>query len=143
MIKVKKLSFDATMPTYGSEEAAGMDLYACGDGTVPAYGRRLVPTGISMTLPKGKVGLIWPRSKLAHKHGIDVLAGVIDSDYRGDIGVILYNTTAQPFDFRKGDRIAQMVVQDAVRLPMQEVSALEASERGEAGVHDAQTDERR
>lgn len=143
LIKVKKLHANAQIPTYGSDEAAGMDLYACEDGVVPAYGRLLVPTGIALTLPRGTAGLIWPRSKLSNKYGIDVLAGVVDSDYRGDVGVILLNTTPHEFTFEQGDRIAQMVVQPIKQLPLHQVSALEGSERGKAGIHDAQTDERR
>lgn len=143
MIKVKKLHPNATVPTYGSEQAAGLDLYALDGGIVPAFGRLLVPTGIGMVLPKGTAGLIWPRSKLSNKYGIDVLAGVVDSDYRGDIGVILSNTSAHPFKFDAGDRIAQMVVQKVDHHSLEVITALEASERGEAGIHDAQTDERR
>ena len=80
------------MPTRANKTDAGYDLYALEDLEIGPVNQKLVKTGISMAIPKGYVGLIWPRSGLAYKHGLDVFAGVIDSGYRGDIGVILYNS---------------------------------------------------
>ncbi len=91
-INVKKLSENAIIPTQGTNFAAGYDLYAAEDALVVCGSRKLIKTNISMEITPGYYGRIAPRSGLAYKSGIDVLAGVIDSDYRGDIGVILYNT---------------------------------------------------
>ena len=109
-INVKKLSENATIPTQGSAFAAGYDLYAAEDSVVVCGSRKLIKTNISMEITPGYYGRIAPRSGLAYKNGIDVLAGVIDSDYRGDIGVILYNTDSNiDFSVKKGDRIAQII----------------------------------
>ena len=109
-INVKKLSENATIPTQGTKFAAGYDLYAAEDEVVVCGTRKLIKTNISMEITPGYYGRIAPRSGLAYKSGIDVLAGVIDSDYRGDIGVILYNTDKNiDFEIKKGDRIAQII----------------------------------
>ena len=89
ILKYRKLNEDAFTPTYGSKEAAGADLYALEDTYVASGGRQLIETGISISLPVGYYGRIAPRSGLAFNFGIDVLAGVIDSDYRGEIKVLL------------------------------------------------------
>ena len=109
-INVKKLSENAIIPTQGTTFAAGYDLYAAEDAVVVCGTRKLIKTNISMEITPGYYGRIAPRSGLAYKNGIDVLAGVIDSDYRGDIGVILYNTDKNiDFTVKKGDRIAQII----------------------------------
>ena len=109
-INVKKLSENATIPTQGTSFAAGYDLYAAEDAVVVCGTRKLIKTNVSMEITPGYYGRIAPRSGLAYKNGIDVLAGVIDSDYRGDIGVILYNTDKNiDFTVKKGDRIAQII----------------------------------
>jgi len=109
-INIKKLSENATIPTRGTNFAAGYDLYAAEDTRICCGSRMLVKTNISMEITPGYYGRIAPRSGLAYKNGIDVLAGVIDSDYRGDIGVILYNTDKNSeFNIKKGDRIAQII----------------------------------
>ena len=91
-IKIKLLSDLAKVPTQGTNFSAGYDLYSAEETVVPRLGRKLIKTNVSMAIPMNHYGRIAPRSGLAFKNGIDVLAGVIDSDYRGDIGVILYNT---------------------------------------------------
>ena len=93
-LPTKLLNDNAVIPTYGSDSAAGMDLYAAFAETIPAGQHRIVKTGIAMKIPDGFYGRIAPRSGLAYKNGIDVFAGVIDNDYRGEIGIILYNATA-------------------------------------------------
>ena len=111
-IPIKKLSDKAIIPTQGTSEAAGYDLYAAEDSVVYSMSRTLVKTNISIAIPEGYYGRIAPRSGLAFKYGIDVLAGVIDSDYRGDIGVILFNTsTNTEFKVKAGDRIAQIIIE--------------------------------
>jgi dUTP pyrophosphatase len=104
---------EAQTPVYSSENAAGADLKAAEEIVIPAGEHRLVKTGIKLVMPPGYVGLVHPRSGLALKHGITVLntPGTIDSDYRGEIGVILYNTSKMDFYVGFGDRIAQLVFQ--------------------------------
>ncbi|MSZ46892.1 MAG: dUTP diphosphatase, partial [Actinobacteria bacterium] len=102
---------------------------------VPAHGRVLVPTGVSIALPDGYVGLVHPRSGLAHKHGITVLntPGTVDAGYRGEIAVNLYNSTDTDFPVEVGDRIAQLVIQQVERAQFIKVERLPESDRGEGG----------
>ena len=90
-VELKLLSEAAKTPTKGTNQAAGYDLYAAQNAEIDPLKRALIKTNISIAIPKGYYGRIAPRSGLAYKNGIDVMAGVIDSDYRGDVGVILYN----------------------------------------------------
>ncbi len=113
-VKIKKLSEKATVPAYGSEFAAGADLYACTDGdiVIPPHQTVLVPTGIAMELPEGYAGLIYARSGLATKKGLAPAnkVGVVDSDYRGEVKVALHNHTGVEQSISAGERIAQMVI---------------------------------
>ncbi|KAL6703065.1 Deoxyuridine 5'-triphosphate nucleotidohydrolase [Coniothyrium glycines] len=133
VLQVKLLHADATAPTKGSVHAAGHDLYAAVDVVVPARGRALVGTGISVKVPGGTYGRVAPRSGLAHKHGIDTLAGVIDADYRGPVGVILANFSDEDFAVKKGDRVAQLVVERIAMPRVVVVAELEESGRGQGG----------
>ena len=103
------------LPEYATEGAAGADLRAAESITLPAGGRAAVATGLFVEIPAGYVGLVWPRSGLAVRHGIDTLAGVIDSDYRGEVKVVLVNHGQEPFTVAAGDRIAQLLVQGVLR----------------------------
>jgi dUTP pyrophosphatase len=133
-IQIKKLSDQAKIPTQGSKYAAGYDLYAAEEVLVNTMGRKLVKTNISISIPEGYYGRIAPRSGLAYKNGIDVLAGVIDSDYRGDIGVILFNSDHNlDFQVNVGDRIAQIIIEKCHSVNWETVENLEASVRSEKG----------
>jgi dUTP pyrophosphatase len=132
-ILVKKLDPSAIVPTKANSSDAGYDLYATEDGFIHPRSHKLVKTGISMAIPEGYAGLIWPRSGLSYKNGLDVLAGVIDSGYRGDVGVILLNTTIQKYEYNKGDRIAQIVIQKVEDLDLIEVEDLDSTDRGAGG----------
>jgi len=121
------------LPEYGSAAAAGADLRASEAVTLPPGGRSAVPTGIHLELPPGHVGLVWPRSGLAVRHGIDTLAGVIDSDYRGEVRVVLVNHGRQEFRIEAGDRIAQLLVQKVERPAYERTAALETTSRGAGG----------
>lgn len=132
-LKVKLVHPDAQVPTRGSLYAAGIDLYAPeGHRLVPGQ-RKLISTGIEIAVPHGFYGRVAPRSGLAFKHGIDVLAGVIDSDYRGDLGVILLNTGTQNFIIQKGDRIAQLIIEAILTPEIIHVETLDDTQRGEGG----------
>lgn len=133
-IQIKKLSDKAKIPSQGSKYAAGYDLYAAEEILVNTMGRKLVKTNISISIPEGYYGRIAPRSGLAYKNGIDVLAGVIDSDYRGDIGVILFNTDHNlDFEVNVGDRIAQIIIEKCHSVNWETVETLDATVRSEGG----------
>ncbi len=121
------------IPTYAHAGDAGADLHASVDDVLPARGRKLVATGIRIALPPGHVGLIWPRSGLAVKQGIDCGAGVIDAQYRGEIKVLLFNHSDQDVPIQKGDRIAQLLVQKVEAAQFERVDDLEATDRGAKG----------
>ncbi|WP_227818805.1 dUTP diphosphatase [Rhodoluna lacicola] len=126
---------DGFVPTYAQPGDAGADLRSRVAAVVPAHGRALVPTGVSIALPNGYVGLVHPRSGLAHKHGITVLntPGTIDAGYRGEIAVNLFNSTDVDFAVEIGDRIAQLVIQQIEHAQFITVERLPESDRGEGG----------
>jgi dUTP pyrophosphatase len=121
------------LPTYASAGAAGADLRASEAVEIAPGGRAAVPTGLKLQIPAGHVGLVWPRSGLAVRHGIDTLAGVIDSDYRGEVRVVLVNHGTDPFHVAPGDRIAQLLLQRAERAVFVASSGLEDTDRGGGG----------
>ena len=134
-LRVKRINPDAALPAYQREDDAGMDLRSVDELSVPPRGRALVRTGLVIALPPGYEAQVRPRSGLALKSGITVLntPGTIDSGYRGEVGVILFNTTDEPFAVRKGDRIAQLVVASVVEAQVAEVAELGETERGAGG----------
>lgn len=139
VIKVKKLPGceDLPLPTYMTPHSAGMDIFAGVDSEVVLYpGKRvLVPTGISIALTPGYEAQIRPRSGLAIKHGIGLLnsPGTIDSDYRGEIKIILLNLGEEPFRIKRGDRIAQMIINKVFRGEWAIVGELPQSGRNDGG----------
>jgi dUTP pyrophosphatase len=126
-------SGEAALPEYASAGAAGADLRSSVALEIPPGGRAAVPTGLSVEIPPGHAGLVWPRSGLAVRHGIDTLAGVIDSDYRGEVKVVLVNHGLEPFRVAPGDRIAQLLVQRVERASFTRAAALPHTDRGESG----------
>ena len=136
-IKVKKLRENAVLPTYGSAEAAGADLYACleSDVTIAPGKTVFIPTGLAMELPKGCAGLIYARSGLACKRGLAPAnkVGVIDSDYRGEIFVVLYNHGEVSQTIENGERIAQLVITPVLQPAYEQVEELSDTVRNEGG----------
>ena len=128
-----RLSEKAVAPSRGSAGAAGYDLYAAHDITISAQGKALVKTDIAVALPIGWYGRVAPRSGLSWKHHLDVGAGVIDSDYRGNVGVILFNLGHTDYNVKQGDRIAQLIVQRICTPHLQEVESLDETTRGVGG----------
>jgi dUTP pyrophosphatase len=120
-------------PDYGTTGAAGADLRASAAVEIRPGERAAVPTGLRLEIPPGHVGLVWPRSGLAVRHGIDTLAGVIDSDYRGEVKVVLVNHGREPFRVASGDRVAQLLLQRVERARFEVAGSLEGSERGAGG----------
>lgn len=123
------------LPSYSTCMSAGMDVRSNVDKTVPAQGAALIPTGLYMALPEGYECQVRPRSGLALKRGITVLnsPGTVDADYRGEIGVILYNTTNEPFVVKVGERIAQIVISKYETAEWDEVDILDSTSRGSGG----------
>jgi dUTP pyrophosphatase len=122
-----------TLPEYSSAGAAGADLHASEETLIATGGRAAVATGLRVEIPPGHVGLVWPRSGLAVRHGIDTLAGVVDSDYRGEVRVVLVNHGEEPFRIARGDRIAQLLIQRVEHALFRPESELDATGRGEGG----------
>lgn len=138
MIQVKIVNASAhPAPQYATDEAAGMDLRAHLSAaiTLAPLERRLIPTGLSIELPMGLEAQVRPRSGLALKYGVTVLnsPGTIDSDYRGEIKVLLINLSSEPFVIEDGERIAQLVVARHERVQWQDAEDLSATERGSGG----------
>ncbi len=130
--EAKKLSETAQVPTKGHPNDAGWDLYADEDTTLWPEETQLISTGIAMAIPKNYVGLIWDRSSMGVK-GIHRHAGVIDSGYRGEVKVCLHNTTTEMYKIKKGDRIAQLLIQKTPQFIMHVVEELDSTERGSGG----------
>ncbi len=134
---VQRLDADLPLPAYAKPGDAGCDLVAAADVTLrPGGGRALVPTGIAVAIPEGFAGFVQPRSGLANKHGVTCLntPGLIDSGYRGELKVLLVNTDPDTaFEVRRGERIAQLVIQQVEHVAFVEVDELPSSERGAGG----------
>lgn len=128
---------DLPLPAYATAGAAGMDLLAaCREPVTLEPGRwAVIPTGLELALPSGYEGQVRPRSGLAARHGVTVLnsPGTIDADYRGEVGVILINLGREPFEVRRGDRIAQLVVAPVTTAQLEEAETLDRSDRGAGG----------
>lgn len=132
-IKVKQLREGARLPMRGSVHAAGADLFCAEAVTIEPGERRLAPTGLAVEIPPGCYGRVAPRSGLAVRHGIDTLAGVIDADYRGEILVLLVNLGADPVSFSPGDRIAQLIIEQAAPADYDWAAELDSTERSSGG----------
>ena len=130
---MKRVNVNAKLPVRGTDGAAGYDLAAAQAAVVPAHGKCLVKTGLVMALPHGCYGRIAPRSGLALKKFIDVGAGVIDADYRGEVGVILFNFGEEDFVINMGDRIAQLIFEKIKTPIVKEMNELEGTDRGVGG----------
>ncbi len=136
-VAVKRLPHGAglPLPAYATPGAAGMDVVSAEDVTLACGARHAVATGLALAIPQGYEIQVRPRSGLALKHGITVpnTPGTIDSDYRGELKVILINHGDEPFPIARGDRVAQLVLAPVVQAAWDEVAELDATERGEGG----------
>lgn len=128
-------SIHPSLPTYHSKDAAGCDLCYCGSMPVTLYtfDRAFIHTGVHIALPDGYEAQVRGRSGLNRNHGIVVPTGTIDADYRGDIGVVVYNLSREPFTINPGDRIAQLVISPVIQAEWQLVESLDQTERGDGG----------
>jgi dUTP pyrophosphatase len=134
-VAVRRLDRALPLPAYAREEDAGLDLHAAETLTLAPGARGAVGTGLAVAIPAGHAGLVLPRSGLALKSGITVLntPGLVDAGYRGELKVLLVNHDARPVTIRRGDRIAQLVIQRVEHADLVEVDALPPSERGAGG----------
>ena len=138
-VQIKKTSKlkDFDIPSYQTDEAAGVDLSASIENSIKIlpWEREIIPCGLSVAMPKGLEAQIRPRSGLAFKHGITILntPGTIDSDYRGEIKVVLINLSKDEFTVNPKDRIAQMVFTNAIQVTFKEVQDLDQTKRGDGG----------
>lgn len=125
-----------TLPMHLTDGAAGFDLQSSRDEIIAPGDRCIVPTGFAWEIPRGYVGMVCPRSGLAATYGVTVLnaPGIVDSDYRGEVGVLLVNLSSIPQQIKRGDRIAQMVIAPALHgISVQEVDELSTTQRGDGG----------
>ncbi len=133
-IKIKKLHPSAKIPIYASEGAAGFDIYSVEDVSILPGETKAVGSGIAVEVPEGKVLEIWDRGGMGFR-GIHRFAGVVDSDYRGEIKIVLNNSTKETFEIKKGERIAQGMIKDFYKAEFEEVGELEDTARGEGWNH--------
>ena len=132
-VSYKLLTESAQMPFKAHRTDAGFDLFADEDAWVFAKERQTIKTGISFDMPENMAGLIWPRSGLSVKKGIDILAGVVDSGYRGEIKVCLLNTSSSNVEIEAGDRVAQILFQEVPKFKMISSTELTETEREDKG----------
>ncbi len=132
-LKIKKLNQEAIIPNYSYDDDAGFDLFSVEDLEIKPNQRVQVPTGIALQIPIGFVGLIWDKSGLSHNFGLKTLGGVVDSGYRGEVKVGIVNLSDEIYVVKKGQKIAQMIIQQKETCEIEEVDELDNSERGEGG----------
>jgi len=132
-IKIKKINLEAKLPVYANLGDAGMDFFSVEDLILKPNKLAACATGIAMAIPEGFVGLIWDKSGIALKKEIKTMGGVIDSSYRGEVKIILKNLSSQNYEIKKGDKIAQMLIQKFESPDLEEVNDLDETERGEGG----------
>lgn len=132
-IHIKKLTSTAKLPSYAHPHDAGMDLYAVEATTIFPQERKLIPTGIAMSIPAGYVGLVWDKSGIATNHGLKTMAGVIDAGYRGEVKILVHNLSNKSYTVEAGSKIAQLLIQPVEQKKIVEVEELEETERGEKG----------
>ncbi|CAG8567494.1 6878_t:CDS:2 [Paraglomus brasilianum] len=130
---VKKLSEKARLPKRGSSQAAGYDLYSSTNTIIPAHGKAVVPTDLSICVPEGTYGRVAPRSGLALRHFLDCGAGVIDADYRGPVGILMFNFSEHEYQVCEGERIAQLILERICTPDVIEVGELSETARGNGG----------
>jgi dUTP pyrophosphatase len=133
ILKVKKLNPDAKLPSYAHHGDAGLDLYSAEDKTIKPNERAIVKTGIAMEIPHGYAGLVWDKSGIALKGGLKVLGGVIDCSYRGESLVAVVNLSDKNYEVKKGEKVAQMLIQKVEHMDILEATELSDTTRGAGG----------
>lgn len=133
MIQIQKIDERAIVPQYAHESDAGMDLYTIEDCALEPKQRTRIRTGIAIAIPHGYVGLIWDKSGRAISSGMTTLAGVIDASYRGEIEVVIFNTSEEKIEITAGEKIAQMLIQPVISATLEVVPDLPPTTRAENG----------
>jgi len=139
-LKIERIDKNLELPGYAHEWDAAIDLRSRIDTKLAPMEKTIIPSGIKVAIPEKHVGLIWDRSGMAAKHSMHVLAGVIDSGYRGEIGIVMINLGKKEFEVKKGDRVAQMLIQPVLNIRVKEVEELEKTKRGKGGFGSTGTD---
>ena len=132
-IRIQKTNPEIKIPSYAHSGDAGMDLYSAEDVVIKQGERKIIPTGIKMEIPASYVGLIWDKSGLASKNGLKIMAGVIDSTYRGEIKAVIINLSDREYRIEKNTKIAQMLIQKVESMEIEVVENLEDTLRGDGG----------
>lgn len=132
-LEFKRLDADAVLPSRGSVASAGLDLYSIENITIAPHQRVLARTGLAVAIPEGFYGRVAPRSGLAMKTGLDVLSGVIDADYRGEIGCLLYNTGDEPIELARNSKMCQLIIEKIITPEAAWSEDLTATARGAGG----------
>ena len=130
-MQIKKLHPEAKLPAYAYEGDAGMDLFTVEDYTLKPGEQHIFPTGVAILPPRGFAALIWDKSGLSLKHGIKTMGGVFDSNYTGEFLICLLNTSSEPYEFKKGDKICQVLIQPTPQATIEEVNELPETVRGD------------
>lgn len=129
-LKFKKLHPDAKIPSYAYAGDAGLDLYVAGDLVIKKGERKSIPLGIAIEIPDGYVGILFDKSGLSHKHGLKSYGGIIDSGYRGEIHVGMMNLSDTDYEFKKGDKVIQILIMPVLHAEVIEIDELSDSDRG-------------
>lgn len=132
-VQVKKLDERATLPKYAHDDDAGMDFFSLEDVSIAPGERQAVATGIALAIPEGYVGLFWDKSGVSVKAGLTTMAGVVDAGYRGELKIVLLNTSDTTQTFAAGDKVAQMLIQSIEHPQLVVVDELEDTARDEGG----------
>lgn len=133
-LQVQRIHPDAKIPAYAYEGDAGMDLFSVEDTRIAPGEKALVATGLKVAIPAGHGGFIWDKSGIATKHHMKTIAGVVDSNYRGELKVALTNLGTQPYEVKSGEKVAQLVIKPIAIPEIEEVEEIEANDiRGEKG----------
>ncbi len=130
-VKIKKVREDAIIPQYAHPGDAGLDVYSSVDLVISPGERAIVPIGIAMEIPEGYVALVWDKSGLAAKKGIHMMAGVGDCIYRGEYNLVMLNTSKESYEVKKGEKVAQILIQPIETVEIEEVEELNETVRGE------------
>ena len=138
-MNIKLVHEKAIIPTKGSDQSAGYDLYTIDNALIQPRKSAKLRTGICLEMENNTVGLIWERSKLASKFGIQILGGVVDCDYRGEVMISVYNAGEKPFEVYAGDRMAQIIFQQYYNYDFNVVSELNDTSRGTDGINSMET----
>lgn len=133
MIPIQRIDPQATLPTYAHPGDAGMDIYSNETCVLAPHERRAIKTGVALAIPQGYVGLVWDKSGRALKEGLTTMAGVIDAGYRGEVMIVMLNTSDSPASIERGQKLSQVLIQPVESAELVEVATLDDSSRGTGG----------